>query len=120
MVLFPADKESQALLRSLISKEGFDPDCLRYESAAYRLPTETDTTFEYFGARLMDLYEELENPQPRTWIEKWLERRSGARYVMLATLIGVMIAVLIGLMGLGVAIFQAWVAWQQWKHPIPT
>jgi len=37
---------------------------------------------------------------------------------MMATLIGVMMAVTLGLLGLAVAIFQAWVAYQQWKHPV--
>lgn len=37
---------------------------------------------------------------------------------MMATLIGVMIAIVIGFLGLAVATFQAWVAWQQWKHPV--
>jgi len=37
---------------------------------------------------------------------------------MMATLIGVMIAVVMGFLGLVVAIFQAWVTYQQWKYPI--
>jgi len=64
------------------------------------------------------LYDELENPTPRGFFEKWLERRSGARYVMMATLTGVVIAIILGMFGLAVSIFQAWVGWQQWKHPI--
>ena len=66
----------------------------------------------------MNLYDEIENPRPRGLIEKWIERRSGARYVMMATLIGVMIAVVMGFLGLVVAIFQAWITYQQWKYPI--
>ncbi|KAF2231823.1 hypothetical protein EV356DRAFT_578886 [Viridothelium virens] len=115
LVLFPSDNYS--LLRSLVSKEGFYPSCLHFESAPYRSEDEMET-YHYFGQRLMDLYEELQNPTPRGPVEKWLERRSGARYVMMATLFGVIIAVILGLLGLAVAIFQAWVAWQQWKHPI--
>jgi len=66
----------------------------------------------------MDLYDEIENPKPRSWVEKWVERRSGARYVMMATLIGVIIAVILGLLGLAVGGFQAWVGYQQWQHPV--
>jgi hypothetical protein len=117
-ILFPPDPESQSLLRSLVSKALLDPDCLRFEAAIYRLDDEVETTYEYFGARLMDLYDEIENPRPRGLIEKWLERRSGARHVMMATLIGVIIAILLGIFGLAVGIFQAWVGYQQWKHPV--
>lgn len=40
------------------------------------------------------------------------------RYVMMATLAGVMIAVVLGLLGLAVSVFQAWVGYQQWKYPV--
>ena len=116
-VLFPPDRDSQVLLASLVSRASFDEDCLRYESAKYRKEDE-ESSYHYFGSRLADLYDELQNPTPRSWFQTWLERKSGARYVMMATLIGVGIAIVIGLLGLGVATFQAWVAWQQWKHPV--
>jgi len=64
------------------------------------------------------LYDELENPKARGWIETWAERKSGARYVMMATLIGVAIAVLLGVASLAVSNYQAWVAYQQWQHPV--
>jgi hypothetical protein len=67
---------------------------------------------------LADLYEELENPRPHSGFEKWLERNSGARYVMLATLIGVLIAVLLGIAALAVSIYQAYIGYQAWKHPV--
>jgi hypothetical protein len=35
-----------------------------------------------------------------------------------ATMYGVFIAVTLGFLGLGVAVFQAWVGYQQWKHPV--
>ena len=67
---------------------------------------------------MMDLYDEVDNPAPRSHWEKWLQRKSGARYVMMATLVGVATAVLLGFLGLAVGIFQAWVAYQQWKYPV--
>lgn len=117
-ILFPVDSESEPLLRSLVVKQGFDPDCLRLvETAPYRRPSETDISYRYFGGRLMDLAHELEHPTPRSFIHKWLERKSGARYVMLATLAGVAVAILLGFLSLVVSIFQAWVSWQAWKYP---
>jgi hypothetical protein len=94
-----------------------DPDTLRFESASIRTTDEKDIPYHYFGARFADLYEELENPTPRG-IDKWFERRSGARYVMMATLVGVAVAVLLGILGLAVGIYQAWVGYQQWQHPV--
>ncbi|RYP20430.1 hypothetical protein DL765_002806 [Monosporascus sp. GIB2] len=112
-VLFPSDLQSQGLLRSLVRKQGFDEDCLRYESSTYRLAGETETPYSYFGARLVDLYEEVTNPTPRGLLEKWLEPRSGARHVMMVTLAGVFIAIILGFLGLGVQIFQAWMTYEQ-------
>jgi hypothetical protein len=66
----------------------------------------------------MNLYKAILNPRPNSVFENWAERRTGACYVMLSTLIGVMIAVAIGLLGLAVSIFQIWVTYQAWKHPV--
>ena len=117
-ILFPLGSDSEPLLRSLISKESFDPDCVRYGPESYRRNGEEEIKYQHFGSRLMDLYEEIENPSPRGFLEKWLERKSGARYVMLATLAGVVIAIVLGMLGLAVGIFQAWVAYESWKHPV--
>lgn len=117
-VLFPLDSESQSLLRSLVSKKSFDPDCLRVDLKTYRRTDESNVTFRYWNARLDDLYDQIQNPTPSRLFEKWMERRSGARYVMMATLGGVLIAIVLGALSLGVGIFQAWVAYQQWKHPV--
>ncbi len=83
----------------------------------YRNPDEYGLTFRYWGHRLMDLYDEVDNPAPRGTLERWMQRKSGARFVMMATLVGVTIAIVLGLLGLAVAIFQAWVGYQQWKQP---
>jgi hypothetical protein len=117
-ILFPlTDKKSHALLQSLTSSRaaGFDPDCLRFESSSIRLPEEKDIAYYYFGSRLMDLYEELQDPKPRGWLERWLERRSAPRYVMMATVFGVLAAVLLGIASLIVSSYQTWITYRQWK-----
>ncbi|KAI0883834.1 uncharacterized protein GGS22DRAFT_166205 [Annulohypoxylon maeteangense] len=117
-ILFPVDPESRSLLRSLVSKEKFDPDILRLEPPSHGSPDEQQIGYEYWGSRLIDLYDELNNPTPRGYVENWLQRKSGSRYMMMATLAGVIIAIFLGILSLAVSIFQAWVGWQQWKHPV--
>ncbi|KAH8587049.1 hypothetical protein B0O99DRAFT_39470 [Bisporella sp. PMI_857] len=117
-ILFPMnDTKSRAFLGSLISKSGFDPDTSRFESVEIRTAEEKNISYYYFGARLSELFDELQNPTPRG-MEKWFERKSGARYVMMATLVGVAIAVLLGIASLTVSSYQAWLGYQQWQHPV--
>lgn len=118
-ILFPhGDDKSFAILNSLTSTQGFDPDCIRYDgSATIRTAEEKNIRYHYFGNRLADLYEELQNPTPRGF-EKWFERKSGARYVMMATLAGVIFAILLGIASLAVSSYQAWIGYQQWQHPV--
>lgn len=66
----------------------------------------------------MDLFDEIENPKPRGFVQTWLDQRSRSRHVMLATLAGLLIAVLLGFLGLVVAMLQTWISYQAWKHPI--
>lgn len=117
-ILFPFDSDSEQILCDLVSKESLDPDCLRYDSAVYRREGEEAASYQYFGGRLVDLFKELEDPSPRGVLEKWLQRKSGARYMMMATLVGVVIAIILGILGLAAGIFQAWVSYEAWKHPV--
>jgi hypothetical protein len=118
-ILFPFDDaKSHAILRSLVSKSGFDPECLRWESNSMRNPEEKKISYHYFGARLAELYEESKDPSPHSWLDKWLDRKSGARQVMLVTMVGVAIAIVLGMLTLAVSVYQAWVAYQAWKHPV--
>lgn len=117
-VLFPLDSASQSLLRTLVSKKSFDPDCATFDSARHIRADESHIRFRYWAVRLTDLQDQIQNPNPNGFFERWMERRSGARYVMMATLGGVAIAVMLGALSLAVSIFQAWVGYQQWKHPV--
>jgi hypothetical protein len=119
-VLFPlTDPKSKELLLSLTSTStgNFDTDILRYDSVSIRKPDEHTAQYHYFGARLGDLHHELMNPTPRGF-EKWFERNSGARSVMMATISGVVFAILLGLLGLGLGGFQAYTGYMAWKHPV--
>lgn len=122
-ILFPADMECQKLLELLVEKAGFDNDLFRYKFACYDSNESTQLRdYPCFGTRLAMLHEELHDPSPRNGLELWLEKKSSSknspRNMLMATMIGVFIAVTLGILGLAVAIFQAWVGYQQWKHPV--
>jgi len=38
--------------------------------------------------------------------------------MMMATLVGVLFAVLLGILSLGVSLAQTWIAYQAWKNPV--
>jgi hypothetical protein len=119
-ILFPlTDPKSKRLLLSLTSTStcNFDTDILRYDSISIRKPDEQLIPYHYFGTRLGDLHQELVNPTPRGF-QKWFERNSSARFVMMATVAGVIFAIFLGLLSLGLGGFQAYVGYMAWKHPV--
>ena len=118
-VLFPFNSpKSFSRLEQLVHKHGLDTSILCFESSSIRTAGERELSYHFLASRIMDLHEELQNPTPRGRFEEWLERRSGARYAMMATMIGVAFAVFLGFLSLGISVFQAWIGWQAWKHPI--
>lgn len=117
-VLFPPFPESQYILQSLVSKRVFDEDVLHLNMHELRRRNEVEGEYRYLASRLRDLYNEIENPTPRRRFEQWFERRIAQRYFMMATIGGLIAAIILGILGLAVGIFQAFVAWQQWKHPV--
>ncbi|RGP68940.1 hypothetical protein FLONG3_8001 [Fusarium longipes] len=117
--LFPlSDPKSKKLLRSLIGKCAFDPDILNFEFSSIRRVGEESVPYIYLADRLGDLYNELQTPHPRSWLQRSIQRKSGARHVMMATLIGVAFAILLGIASLAVSSYQTWIAYQAWKHPV--
>ncbi|KAH7386886.1 hypothetical protein DE146DRAFT_185897 [Phaeosphaeria sp. MPI-PUGE-AT-0046c] len=116
-VLFPSDLESQLLLAHLVAKHGWDQGLSSDMSIRYRKDDDLGVSYAYYGERLEELYKELLAPTPHGRLERRLRRRS-EKYMFTATMYGVIIAVTLGVFTLAAAIFQSWVAWQQWKHPV--
>jgi hypothetical protein len=117
-VLFPPMTKSHAILRGLVSKGVFDKEMLHLETGGLRHSHEAEGEYRYLASKLRDLYDEVENPAPRSRFERWFERRIAQRYFMMATLGGLIAAIILGILGLAVGMFQAWVAYQQWKFPV--
>ncbi|KAI1109097.1 hypothetical protein F5Y14DRAFT_458575 [Nemania sp. NC0429] len=98
-ILFPlGDAKSRRLLKHLISNRDylFDPEIEKFELSILSNHGEENRSYVYLVDRLEELFQELQSPRPRTWLEEQMQRRSGARYMMLATLIGVLFAILLG------------------------
>lgn len=118
-ILFPlSDRKSKRLLQRLVCTNGFDPEITRFEFASIRRAEEENIPFVYLADRLSELHNESQNPQPRSWLQRRMERWSGARYMMMATLIGVIFAVLLGIGSLILSSYQTWIAYQAWQHPV--
>ncbi|KAK6537186.1 hypothetical protein TWF694_011383 [Orbilia ellipsospora] len=119
-ILFPLDDaKSYSLLSSLISSASLDPECQDIPSTLHRSAEEAEGEPEYlyFGDRLAELYEEVCEPSPGSPLGRWIDRRKGTRHIMLATLTGIVFAIVLGILTLGVSGYQAWLGYQQWQHP---
>ncbi|XXG99414.1 hypothetical protein Hte_005753 [Hypoxylon texense] len=112
------EAKSKRLLQHLVCTDGFDPEITKFEFTSIRRVEEENIPFVYLADRLSELYNESQNPQPRSWLQRRMERRSSARHMMMATLIGVIFAVLLGIGSLIVSSYQAWIAYQAWQHPV--
>jgi len=114
------DAKAKRLLNLLVKDERykFDAETGRFEFGALRSAGEENISYVYLADRLEELYQESQNPRPRSWLDEQLQRRSGARYMMLATLVGVVFAVLLGMAALALSALQTWIAYEAWKHPV--
>jgi hypothetical protein len=118
-VLFPPMTKSYSILDSFVQRHSLDEDILKLEPCQYVRSTEAHSQlfYQYFAVRLQQLYEEIENPTPRSRLDKWIGQRIAQRHFMIATLAGLASAIVLGILGLAVALVQAWLTYQQWKHP---
>ncbi|CAN9413435.1 unnamed protein product [Alternaria alternata] len=103
---------------ALVPKYGLDLDLLQCGVSRYRRKDEPEVDYTYIGTRLKEIYDEIQHPSPRRDWENWFQKYSAQRHMLMATMIGVFIAVVIGILGLGISGFQAYVSYQQWKHPV--
>ncbi|KAK1972256.1 hypothetical protein LY78DRAFT_688452 [Colletotrichum sublineola] len=118
-VLFPlTDKKSRKLLRSYVESGAFDPAIQNFEFRSIKNKGEEVVPFFYLASRLDELHQELLDPSPRGWLERQFERRSGSRYMMMATMVGIFFAVFLGFLALVVSSYQTYIAYQAWQHPI--
>lgn len=117
-IIFPAWSKSHDMLQDLVAKGTFNQDMLQLAARDIRRhKDESEGEYRYLASKLRDLLEEVKNPTPRGRFQQWFERRVAQRYFMMATIGGLLVAIILGVLSLGVGIFQAWLAYMAWKFP---
>lgn len=111
-----ADNKSGAILKELVREKGFDPECADYEGYG-RLEGE-GFTYTYLGERMRKLEAALANPPPRNKLERWLQSQTSERNALFIALVALFISIFVGLLSLGLAAVQTWIAWMAWKYPV--
>jgi hypothetical protein len=71
-----------------------------------------------WAPRLLRLYEEIEDPTPTTWLERYSDRRKSARHVYTLTYLALVLALLLGILTVTLGILQVWISYCDWKGDI--
>lgn len=94
-ILFPlTDHRSEKILRNLISRNGFDPECCEYDG--YNV-FHKGVRYMYWGERIARLYELAKRRPPRNKLERWFDRRSTDGNAFSIALLAVGISILVGI-----------------------
>ncbi|KAG4273760.1 hypothetical protein FPRO04_01401 [Fusarium proliferatum] len=114
-ILFPlTDHRSEKILRNLISRNGFDPECCEYDG--YNV-FHKGVRYMYWGERIARLYELAKRRPPKNKLERWFDRRSTDGNAFSIALLAVGISILVEIVTILMSGFQSWIAWMAWKYP---
>jgi hypothetical protein len=81
---------------------------------------EDDPEYKYWGERLIALHRFATRERlPRNSFERWMEWQGSESNAFAVALAALLISTLVGILGVGLAAFQSWVAWKAWKEPVP-
>jgi hypothetical protein len=95
-----------------------DPDIENFEFTSLRREGEEYVKYHHLAERMVELHDELENPSPRGRLAHELERWRSPRRAILVAMVGVAIAVFLGLLTLAITCYQTWITYQAWQHPV--
>jgi len=81
---------------------------------------DNSSKFDYFywGERLATLHEFLQNRPPRNKFDRWIKWQTSDSNAFLVAITALVISVVIGLLSLGLAVCQTWIAWKTWKESV--
>ena len=111
------DHRSSHILERLITKDGFDEHCSQADG--YNILNDADKLeYRYWGERLAALYNFTRERPPRNKLERWMKWQSSESNAFIVAVAALVISILVGILGLGLASVQTWVAWEAWKNPV--
>jgi len=73
--------------------------------------------FPHWGDRLYSILQEVAEPTPMSWHEKWSDRRKSPRYMYWAGALALMLAFLFGNFATVLGALQVWISYCSWKGP---
>lgn len=113
------EPEDIKILRKLVRKQRFDPECIETEGYTVYGNIPKDFKYIYWAERLAILHVRLKERPPRSKFEKWLAQENNDGNALLIALLALLISVLVGILSLILAAVQTWIAWMSWKYPGP-
>lgn len=118
IVLFHFDDDrSSHILERLIDRDGFDEHCSQADG--YKILDDADKLeYRYWGERLAALYNFTRERPPRNKLERWMKWQSAESNAFVVAVAALVISIVVGILGLGLASVQTWVAWEAWKTPV--
>ena len=72
----------------------------------------------FWGRRLAELYAFVIDRPPRNRFERWIKWQTSESNAFIVALAALFISIAVGILSLGLAILQSWIAWKAWKYPI--
>jgi len=114
------DHRSSSILERLITKGGFDEDCA--QPASYGVFDQgvavNNIEYLYWGRRLAELHAFVLARPPRNKFERWVKWQTSESSAFAVALIALLISIVVGILSLGLAAFQTWIAWKAWGDSI--
>ena len=74
-----------------------------------------DLEYRYWGERLAVLHGCTRERLPWNNFERWMRWQASESNAFAVALAALLISVVVGILGLGLAAFQSWVGWKAWK-----
>lgn len=71
-----------------------------------------------WAVRLLILYEEADDPTPISWLDRFSERRKAARHTYFLTYLALVVALLLGVVTVGLGAVKIWISYCDWKGDI--
>ncbi|KAJ4291767.1 hypothetical protein N0V90_009662 [Kalmusia sp. IMI 367209] len=100
-LLYPNDEKSIQSLDKFVRKHRYDPDSRNFERSLRELPD--DFEYKFWGGRLVELLDVVNNPPPTNRIVAWFERHSSERNALTVAILGLFLTVLFGFLGMPIS-----------------